>query len=253
MSPFVIALIVAATIMAGALAGAFLRTRLPKHHLDDETRQIVKIGIAFLSTLAALVLGLIIASAKSSFDTKTEEVQDAAAKILLLDDSLRQLGSSAEPARNLLRQIVSSRLAELWGNADAATGTPPPGRTALRIGELESALRILSPSGEAQRLAWTRSLQLAGELAQIRSLASAQVGSSITTPLLVLLVFWLAIIALGWNIYAPRHGTIHALNALCAVSTAGAIFLILEMDRPFGGMIRLSDAPLRAVQLQLAQ
>jgi hypothetical protein len=253
MSPLAIALIVVATIMAGASVGAFLRTRLPRHHLDDETKQMVQVGIKFLSTLAALVLGLIIASAKSSFDTKSEEMQSATAKILLLDDNLRQLGSSADPARNMLRQIVSSRIGELWGNDGAAAGMPAPGKAAPRIGELENALRTLSPSGEGQRLAWTRSLQLAGDLAQIRSLASAQVGSSITMPLLVLLVFWLAIIALGWNIYAPRHGTIHALNVLCAVSSAGAIFLILEMDRPFGGMIRISDAPLRAVQLHLSQ
>ena len=253
LSPFVIALIVVATIMAAAFSGTYVRTRLPKHHLDDETRQMVQIGIGFLSMLAALVLGLILASAKSGFDTKSDEVQSAAAKILLLDNNLRQLGNAADPVRNTLRQIVSSRAIELWGDDSATTGMPTDSNPASRIVALQSDVRALSPSGEAQRLAWSRAIQLADDLAQIRSLAFAQTGSSITMPLLVLLVFWLAIIVLGWNIYAPRHGTILTLNALCAMSSAGAIFLILEMDRPFGGIIRISDAPLRAVLVQINQ
>lgn len=253
MSPFAIALIVAATILAGASVGAFLRTRLPKHHLDDETKQMVTIGIAFLSTLAALVLGLIISSAKESFDTRSEELQLAAVKFVLLDVNLRQLGSVADPARDLARRIVSSRIEELWGKDEAPAGAPSAAMPAPRIGELEISLRQLSPSGQAQEQAWQSALKLAEDVAQLRSLAVAQRGSSITMPLLVLLVFWLALIALGWNIYAPRHGTIHALNFLCAVSAASAIFLILEMDQPFGGMIRISDAPLRAALLQTSQ
>ena len=253
LSPFIIAVIVASTIMAAAFVGAFLRTRLPKHHLDDETKQMVQIGIRFLSMLAALVLGLILASAKSGFDTKSEEVQSAAAKILLLDNNLRQLGNAADPVRNTLRQMISSRAIELWSDDNAATGMPAAANPVSRIVALQTELRALSPPGEAQRLAWSRALQLAEELAQIRSLAFAQTGSSIMKPLLVLLVFWLAIMVLGWNIYAPRHGTIHTLNVLCAVSSASAIFLILEMDRPFGGIIRISDAPLREVLLQLSQ
>lgn len=249
MSPFAIALVVAATLMAGASLGAFLRARLPKHHLDDETKEMVTIGIAFLSTLAALVLGLIITSAKASFDTRSEELQAAAARLVLLDINLRQLGSAADPARGLLRRIVSSRIQDLWRDGEA----PGVAAQAPRIGELEVALRRISPSGQEQDLAWKAALKLADELAQLRSLAVAQRGSSITMPLLVLVVFWLALIVLGWNIYAPRHGTIHALNARCAVSSASAIFLILEMDQPFGGMISISDSPLRAVLQQLSQ
>lgn len=252
MTPVFIALIVVVAIMAGAFLGGILRGRLPKHHLDSETKDMAKAGIAFLSTLSALVLGLIIGTAKNSFDTKSEEVQSAAAKIAVLDENLRQMGSVADPARELLRQIVASRITTLWGGDGAPTGklTPKPG---LGIRDMRNTLLAIAPTDEAQRTTWLKALQSVDELRELRSLAIAQSGSSITLPLLGLLVFWLALITLGLNIFAPRNWTIYAINLVMAVSSAAAIYLILEMDQPFSGFIRISDAPFRAVLMQLGQ
>lgn len=253
MSPLFVASIVAVVVMAGSLLGGYLRTRLPGHHLAEETKDMVKVGIGFVTTLAALVLGLIVASAKSSFDDTSAAVQNAASKISLLDINLRQLGSAADPVREMLRRDVSARVDAIWDSGRGPSALPAAAVSASDIENLEIELRAIAPAGDAQRLAWSRSLQLTGELAQLTTLARARSGSSIMGPLLVLLVFWLAAIAVGINVFAPRNGTIFAVNVLCAVSSASAIFLILEMDGPFGGIIQVSADPLRAVLLQISR
>lgn len=251
MTPLAIASIVVVTIMAGAFLGGLLRTRLPEHHLDSDTKDMVKVGIGFLTTLTALVLGLIIAAAKSSFDTQAEEVQTAAVKIALLDNDLRQLGSAGDPIRELVRQVVSSRISTVWGRDGRQAGIKGLEKSEPRIVDVQNALRALSLTGEAQHAAWLKAQQSVDDLARLRSLAIAKAGSSITMPLLGLLVFWLAVIALGLNLFSPRNWTIYVLDLVCAVSSAAAIFLILEMDQPFGGIIQISDAPLQAALVQM--
>jgi len=251
MNPLLVAASVVLLVLAGAAIGAFLRNRLPKHHLEDETKEMVKMGITFLSTLAALVLGLIISSAKASFDTVSQQVETSAAQILQLDNNLQQLGSSAGPARELLRSMVSSRLAEYWGSDRPANAQPAVGGARNDLHELQKTLHALSPTGAAEHSAWSKALQTTDSLAQISSVVVAHSGSSITMPLLVVLVFWLVIISVGINLFAPSNGTIRTVNVLCALSVAGAIFLILEMDHPYSGLLRVSDGPLRAVLVRL--
>jgi hypothetical protein len=252
-SPLAVASIVAALVVAGALLGGYLRGRVPGHHLTEETKFMVKIGIEFVTMLAALVLGLLVASAKSTFDDTSAAVEHAAAKIAQLDINLRQLGSVADPAREMLRRDVSARVDTIWGSGRGASAVPAVVVSTADVKDLESTLRAIAPSGEAQRLAWSKSLQLTDELAQLTTLARARSGSAITMPLLVLLVFWLAAIAVGMSLFAPRNGTVLAINVLCALSSAGAIFLILEMDRPFGGIVHISADPLRAVLVQMSR
>lgn len=251
MNPIVVASVVAALVMAGAVAGAFLGTLLPRHHLDGDTKEMVKLGVAFFSTLAALVLGLIVSSAKASFDAKSAEIQGATVKILLLNNDLKEVGSAADPARELLREILAERLATMWGANQAPSSMPATAQARHGGKDLQKVVRALAPTGDAQRSAWSQATQLTDELAQLRLIAIAHSGSTITMPLLVVLVLWLMIIAVGANLFAPRNGTIVAVNVLWAVSVAGAIFLILEMDQPFGGLIQVSDAPLRAALAEL--
>ena len=246
-------LIVVAVVLGGALLGGFVRSRLPQHHLEGDTRDIVKAGIGLLATLAALVLGLIIASAKISFDAKSEEVQAAAVKLLHLDSSLRQLGTVGEPARQQVLITVRTRVDQIWGSH-------PVGHTALanfaqqpKLEELQAAIRAITPNDEAMKVALAKALQATDDLTQIRALIVADRGSAIIMPLLVLLVFWFTVITAGLNLFAPRNATTFAFNVLCALSIASAIFLILEMDQAFGGVIQVSDAPLRAALAQLAR
>lgn len=252
MSPVVTSIVFAATMLAGAGLGTFARSRLPGHHLDSDTKDLVKVGVAFLATLAALVLGLIVASAKTSFETKTSEVQQAAGKVLQLDSTLRRLGPSAVPARAMLRTLVAARVAQFGTVIADEKSIPAFINAATGMEGLRETLHRIDPADERQRADLAKALRITDDVEEIMSLAVAQSGSSITTPLLVVLMLWFAVITAGWNLFAPPNGTTLAVNVMCAISVASAIFLILEMDRPFGSVIRISDHPLRAVLSQLA-
>ena len=249
MQPLLISILTFMLLLGGTMVGARLRGALPKHHLSEESKDIAKTGIGFLATLCALVLGLLIASAKTSYDNRSEEVIRAATQIVLLDRNLRQYGPEADSTRALLHRIVTTRAGLLWPESIGPTSAPrtdgTPQSASMSIEDLQRQLRELSPAGNSQRLILDRALHLSQDLAETRWLAIEQTIGSIPVPFLVLLIFWLTVIATCIGIYAPRNRTLAAVALACSLSTATAIFLVLEMDRPFEGLLRVSDAPLR--------
>src|SRR5713226_6343005 len=93
-------------VFGGALVGMFLRAVLPERHLSPETKDVVKLGMGLIATMAALVLSLLIASAKSSFDTQRSELAQLSANIILLDRVLAVYGPETQDARELLRRAA---------------------------------------------------------------------------------------------------------------------------------------------------
>jgi hypothetical protein len=241
------AIVAFAGIVAGAWLGGYLRKVLPKHHLTDETESAVRIGIGLIATMAALVLGFLLASAKGSFDTKTEEIRVSAAKLILLDRNLRQYGPDADAIRAQLRATAKAKLDHQWVEVGAlAVVEPSPTRGPLALEQLQESIRALAPATQSQRIVHARALQLAGDLSQTRWLLVEQVGASIPAPFLVLLILWVALIFVSLSLFAPSNWTVNAVLLACALSVSSAIFLIIEMDQPFGGVLRISDAPFRS-------
>jgi len=247
MSALVTSLIVLAIIIVGAFAGSALGKVLPSHHLSDSSKDIVKFGTGFIATLAALVLGLLVASAKSSYDAKAEEIQQSAAKIILLDHLLRQYGPEAKPARDMMRAVLVARQNMRWVKSESAVPDQDVRQSQQGAGPdaIRSIIVALVPANDGQRSLQTRSLHIIDDFMQTRWLFIAQSTAGISIPLLVVLVVWLATIAFGTGLYAPRNGTVAAVALLCAVSVSGAVYLIAAMYDPFEGIMRISDAPLR--------
>jgi hypothetical protein len=245
MSALMISLIVFACVLGGAALGMFMRRVLPEHHVNEESKYIFKSGMGLLATLAALVLGLLIASAKSSYDAKEDEVKQGAVKIILLDRTLRHYGPQADPARAILRRLAATQTDLTWIESGKQSGVRS-GDGASGIEEVQGKLIALVPASEPQKWLQARGLQLTSELAQMRWLSIDQHGGSIPIPFLVALVFWLAAIFFSFGLFAPRHGTVYAVIIACALSVSSAIFLILELDRPFEGLLAISDGPLRS-------
>jgi len=241
-----IAIVAFVAIIAAAWFGAYLRSVLPKHHLTPETESAVRIGVGLIATMAALVLGFLLASAKGSFDTKSEEVRGSAAKLILLDRNLRQYGVEADPIRTQLRATVKAKLEHEWVDRSGFKVIEPlPSQGVLALEEIQAALRGLAPKTEPQRDLQSRALQLSGDLAQTRWLLVEQVGRTIPLPFLVLLILWVALIFVSLSMFAPNNRTVHAVLLACALSVSSAIFLIIEMDEPFGGVLHISDVPFR--------
>ena len=255
-SPLLISLFSFAAIMGGIFAGAALQKVLPKQHLSDESKEMAKIGAGFIATLAALVLGLLIASSKSSYDTKSEEVERSSAKIILLDRDLRQYGEQAKPVRHLLREVLVVKHKITWVESEARAASradAPRLPQQLGIEQIRTQIVALVPTTDEQRSLRTAALSVIDELTQMRWLLIEQSTAAISTPMLVVMIIWLVVVAGCLAIYAPRNGTVLAVAVLCSLSASCAIFLIMEMYEPFGGFISISDAPIRTAINYISQ
>src|SRR5215470_3938357 len=128
MSAIAIGSIVFACVFGGALLGMLLRGLLPDRHLSADSKDVVRLGMGLLATMAALVLGLLIASAKGSYDTQRGEVTQMAANVVLLDRVLAHYGPESKDARDLLRRYVAQVLEQMWPTTGAgSTALDPPG------------------------------------------------------------------------------------------------------------------------------
>jgi hypothetical protein len=237
-------------LSSAALLGMFLGARLPQHHMSKSTKDAVRIGMGSVATMAALVLGLLVASAKGTYDTQKAEVIELSAKIVYLNHLLENYGTEAAKCRALLTSAARSALYHLWPETNIQQGEPPPSTIWAR--ELPLAIQELNPRSDTQRTFKSQAADLAKELGQMRWLLYEQAESSISTPMLVVMVFWLAMTFISVGLFAPTNATAIIAQLLGALSVAGAIFLILELDHSFSGFIRISSAPMLNALAQLA-
>ena len=252
MTPMTISWIVFACVFAGALLGILLRRILPKHHLSEDSKDVVKLGMGLIATMAALVLALLIASAKSSHDTQSTEVTEMSADFILLDRTLARYGPETKDMRGLIPVTIANILDQTWmgdayrsENLDRALGAAAE--------PFYEKMRHLEPRDDFQRALYAQTMQIGMELGQKRSLLLEETGGSIPAPFLVVLVFWLALIFASFGLFAPTNSTVVGVLLACALSVAGAIFLILELDRPFQGLLQISSTPLHNALMHLGR
>ena len=253
MSSFNITVISTVSIFAGALLGMGLARRLPGHHLSKEMQDLVKLSAGTIATLTALVLGLLVSSAKSSFDAINTGIVQGSAKFILLDRTLAHYGPEAKSAREQLKHVVASGIEMVWP-------TEKTGVTALAAFErangmelVQEKLRELTPQNDVQRQALAQAQQIANDLGQTRWLLVEQAQTQLPVPLLLILVFWLTLLFISFGLFAPRN--LMALTVLligaCAISPA--IFLVLELNQPLDGLIKVSSAPLQNALQHMGQ
>ncbi len=253
MTPLATSLVAFCFIACGVLLGVFLRMKLPEDHLNAETKEVVRLGMALVATLTALVLGLLISSAKSSYDTQGAEVRQLTADVIQLDNLLAQAGPGTEKARTLLRQGVPAAIGRIWreDSGNVAKGSSFTA-TAKADAFLES-LEELSPQTETQRSLDARAVQLSNSLTQTRLLLYTQaVGNAVPFLLLAVLVSWLTILFVSFSTFARPNGTVIVALLVCALSASAAIFLVLDLNQPFGGLMTISNEPLRNALAPLA-
>jgi len=192
--------------------------------------------------MAALVLGLLVASAKSSYDARASELTQMSANAILLDRALAHYGPETHEVREVLKGTMERLLAQIWPQDSKSVG----GISSSMSGEvLYDKLVELTPHTDAQRTIQSLAESIAFNLGQTRWLLFEQNSSSISTPFLVVVVFWLSVLFLSFGLFAPHNATVVVTLLLSAISVAGALFLIFELDRPFSGLIQISSAPLQ--------
>ena len=251
MSAIAIGLIVFALVFGSALLAMLVRNALPEHHLNADSKDVVKLGVALIATMSALVLSLLVASAKSAFDTRSNQLVQASADIVLLDRALVRYGPETKEARSLLRRSVEAVVERFWPAEGARPIAIDPQTNPVEV--LYDKIDGLSPQNETQRSLRGQALTMAADVGRTRLLLFENLGSSIPVPFLVVLVFWLCIIFASFGLFAPANATVITVLCVCALSVSGAIFLILELDRSFEGLLQVSGAPLRAALAQLGR
>jgi hypothetical protein len=233
-------------ILGGTFCGMYLRHYLPEHHLSDESKDMVKLGTGMIATLGALVLGLLIASAKGNFDTVNSTLRDTGSKVIVLDRILAQYGPETAEARDMLRNGITSAIREHWPeDAKSLAAVKALNSTDTMI-DLQARLLGLSPKNEAQQALKSRALQVSGEIEQARWLITEQRGmTSLPVTFLVIIVCWFTLIFTSFGLFAPRNATVIVVLVVCALSVTCSLFLIAELDHPYGGLVKVSSAPLR--------
>jgi hypothetical protein len=254
MNALAAAAIVFAFVFGGAALGMLLRGILPAHHLSDESRDVVRLGTGLVATMAALVLGLLVASAKGAYDTQKDGLDKITANITLLDTTLAQYGPETKEARAILRSTVGSAIARLWPADTSREATLGEAETTAGGKSFYAEILSLAPATETQRMLQFQALTIATELARARLLLVAQQETGrISGVFLVILVSWLVALFASFGLFAPRNATVVAALLISAFSVSGAIFLILELDEPFAGVIQISSAPMRDAFVHLGE
>lgn len=247
MGSLTVAAVMFGCVLVSTLVAMLIARRLPEHHLSGECRDVVKLGLGVIGTLSALVLGLLVAATKGTYDAQSGTVKEVAAQLAVLDRVLARYGPEAGEARTRLRALTAAVLDQMWpaGAAGPVDFSGGPSRAAGEV--FFEAVEALQPKTDSQRLLKSRAEDMTVGLGQLRQRLVVNSDRTIPTPLLIVLGAWQATLFAGFGLLAPRNATAVAVLIVCMASVSGALFLVLELDRPFEGMVRVSDAPLRSV------
>jgi hypothetical protein len=252
MGSVALSFIVFACVFGGAVCGILLNRALPPTHLSPESKDVVRMCMGLVATMAALVLGLLVSSAKSFYDAQSAELTQMSAKVILLDRILAYYGPETKESRDFLRGAVAESIDIIWPQErtrPSTLGAPSTPAAEVLIGEIQA----LSPKDDRQRSIQVQATSIVMGLGETRWLMYEQGANSVSKPMLMILVFWLSAIFVSFGLFAPRNATAITSLFVAGLSVSGAIFLILEMYSPFGGLIQISSGPLRATLTQLGQ
>jgi hypothetical protein len=237
-SSWLIAVIVLVLVFGAALAGMAVGPRLPEHHRSDASHNVVSVAMAVVGTLTALVLGLLLSIANTSFRTEQQQLVSVSTDLLRIDQLLRAYGPEADRARSTLRQYAASRLADMF----PADGRPPDienDATANLLVETGRTVLELTPATGQQRWIQGQVVGAVGNIGQTRWQLAEEGRVIIPTALLALLVFWLVLLFGSYGLFAPRNTTTIIMLFLSAVAVSGTILLIADLEQPYRGVIHL--------------
>ncbi len=249
MQAIITSVIVFGCTFGSLLFGLFLRARLPDRDFIDKPPEVVKLGLALISLVAALLLSLQLSSAKASFDALSDELNQISGNVMLLDRTLARYGPEAQPLREMIKVTAGRALEGLWpsepkSHADVTVHLLP--EMAVYDG-----FQTLSPKTETQQLLKTHAIETAFTISRKRFLIVAQQSKTVNFPMMVLLIFWLTIVFVSYGIFAPRKSGATVFLCVFAAALSGAVFLLFELYTPFSGVLRISDAALRTAIAQL--
>jgi hypothetical protein len=251
MDSILIAGVVFACALGGAGMGIFMRTVLPERHLSADTKEVVKMTMGLVASMTALVLGLLVAASTGEFNTQKSGFQQLAAKLVMLDRTLKRYGPEADPAREAVRRTIAAFLERNWPEGGPHIASSEATEVPAESQAVYEAIRDLTPSEPGQQASQVQAQQIFADLSQTRLLMIQQDDPSIPRAFLFVLGFWLCALFASFGLFSPLNSTTIGALFVGALSVSCAIFLIVDMDQPFEGLIQISSRPLRSVLTQV--
>jgi hypothetical protein len=253
MNSLSISAIVFLCTLLGTAAGMALRNRLPGHHLNKESQDVIRLGTGLIGSMAALVLGLLVAAATAEFNNQKSGFQSLATNLVLLDRALGHYGPDAQAARTALRNTTELLIERFWPSEGTRNHRLDTDELTASSDKVYQELRALKPTNDVDRTLQSQALSIGADLGKTRWQLSQTADDSLPRPFLVVLTFWLTTLFLSFGLFAPRNPTVLFSLVLCALSVSGAVFLIVDLDQPFEGLIQISSGPLRGALAQLGK
>ena len=240
MNSLLVSCVVFACVFAAALLG--MTVRVPENHVGADAKDVVRLSTGLVATMASIILGMLVSSAKSSYDARKNDVAELSYEVLAVDRVLAKFGPDADQLRGEFRKTVEYSLYRVWPKeASQRSDLKPTDRAQTLVEELEA----LTPKNDQQAAVKAQALAMVVALRQTQWLLFLKTEqNAVPLPLLVVLVAWMAAIFLSFGLFAaPNFTTVSTLGA-SALAVSGAIFLMLEMYTPFSGVLRISPAPI---------
>lgn len=233
----VVMLVALVAMLTGVAIGTCLRGRLPEQHLSDDATSVIKSGVGLLSTLSALILGLLISTAKVSYDSTATQINQIAADLIVADQLLSQFGDVAAEARKDLRLQAAAMTDGIWGTSGSEKKRGFSKSAAWT--RLSMALQQLPNSTDEQRILRKEIADVISRSTQARIRIFTEAGGALPLPFVALLIAWLTVIFASYSLLGSMNATVRVFVFLFALSAAGAMFLISELNSPFSGLLQI--------------
>lgn len=237
MNTLLVAFLAFAAVAGAGLLG--LALHLNEERRSDESKGAITFAQSALATLAALVLGLLVSGANDHHRAQTARVTQLVSGVLILERQLLDFGPQTEPARAALLRATEDAGAQIWA---------PSGRQGLfreDPGLLRSII-ALHPADARQTFLQQQALQQLMEMYRgISGLVTADQGIGSRNLLIVTVVVWYALLFFAMGLFARPNVMGIAAVLVGAMAVASAVLMVVELDRPFDGLFRISDEPLR--------
>ncbi len=250
MGSLAISIVVFVLVFSGAPAGMALRRALPEEHFGTDAKDTVRLAIGLIVTMTGLVLGMLVSSAKGYYDGQKNVIAQMATEVVALDNLLTLYGPEANQTRIEVRRYVEEAIDRIWPKEKSEVFQLRP---RSNEGDLYAELQKLVPKNETQVAAKAQLTLLTLELKRtywLMFLESEQ--TSMSLPLLVVVVSWLIAIFISFGAFAPSNSMVMATLVICAMAVSAAIFIIMEMYSPFGGILKISPVAVRDALHQMA-
>jgi hypothetical protein len=244
MDHYVFSVVVLVLILASAAIGSHVRAKLADHHFSEDSLAAMRIAVGLVATLSALVLSLLISSGKSSLDLVNTALQHNSVAMIQLDRTLSEFGPSTDDLRKEIKSDYAHWINFLFSDEMGKTAEAESRDILERTYAIQGRIFALHPASPVEEKLRDHAMQLWDDIFAGRWLALEHRRGLIPTPLIAVLVGWLTVIFGIFGFSAPRNWSMCVVFLLCALSATTAVYVVIDLDTPFRGMVNVSNAPM---------